>query len=94
MFDFENSHAPIFYKKQSEQKGCAYYTKSTCIQALSEMSACLPGTQNNGTSVTIAANVDQESNDETAKLIISGLPLLGASDMCKSSLVPFMCLYL
>ena len=55
---------------------------------------CLPGTQHNDSSVKIAANVDQETNDETAQLIISGLPLLGASEMCKSSLIPFMCLYL
>ena len=42
----------------------------------------------------IAANVDQEANENTAQLIISGLPLLGATEMCISSLIPFMCLYL
>ncbi|KAL5515467.1 hypothetical protein EMCRGX_G000637, partial [Ephydatia muelleri] len=85
---------PKSQKKQSDEKGCVNYSKSTCFQALSEISACLPGTQHNDSSIKIAANVDQETNDETAQLIISGLPLLGASEMCKSSLIPFMCLYL
>ena len=33
-------------------------------------------------------------HENTAQLIISGLPLLGATEMCTSSLIPFMCLYL
>ena len=74
--------------------GCANYTKSTCLSSLIEISACLSGTQQNGTSVSIAANVDQDTNDGTAQLIISGLSLIGATEMCRSSLIPFMCLYL
>ena len=90
----ENTCASIPQTRVFAQGGCANYTKSTCLSSLTEISACLSGTQQNGTSVRIAANVDQDTNDGTAQQIISGLLLIGATDMCRSSLIPFMCLYL
>ena len=89
----------ILFKKstqtqQSLQAGCVNYTKSTCLSALTEINTCLSGAHKNSTSINIAANVNQNSNDNIAQLIISGLPLLGATELCKSSFIPFMCLYL
>ena len=74
--------------------GCANYTKSACLQALIQSKECLFEEQQNSSNIMIAANVDQEANENTAQLIISGLPLLGATEMCTSSFIPFMCLYL
>ena len=44
--------------------------------------------------MVIIANVDQEASESTAQLVVDGLPLLGATETCTSSFVPFMCLYL
>ena len=49
--------------------------------------------QNNSNEVIIA-NADQEASESTAQLVVDGLPLLGATETCTSSFVPFMCLYL
>ena len=77
-------------------KGCANYSKSTCLQALNiiQARACLSGMHQNNSNVVIIANVDQEASESTAQLIVNGLPLLGATEACTSSFVPFMCLYL
>ena len=42
----------------------------------------------------IASDVDQEANENTAQLVINGLSFLGASEACRSSFIPFMCLQL
>ena len=55
---------------------------------------CFFDGQNNSNAVMIAANVDQEASESTAQLVVDGLPLLGATEACTSSFVPFMCLYL
>ena len=44
--------------------------------------------------IAISASIDQEANENTAQVIKTGLSLLGASQTCVSSLIPFMCLYL
>ena len=74
--------------------GCANYTKQACLQTLTQTKACLLGVEINSSNIMIAANIDQETNENTAQLVISGLPLLGATEMCTSSFIPFMCLYL
>ena len=38
--------------------------------------------------------MDQEAKEKTARIIKTGLSVLGASQTCISQLVPFMCLYL
>ena len=58
------------------------------------MKACLPGVQQNSSNVEIASDVDQEANENTAQLVINGLSFLGASEACRSSFIPFMCLQL
>ena len=82
------------YSSPQPSKGCANYSKSTCQQALIQARACLSGMHQNNSNVVITANVDQEASESTAQLIVNGLPLLGATEACTSSFVPFMCLYL
>ena len=73
---------------------CTEYTKTSCLRSLIQIESYFTGGLQNDTYVEIAANVDQEAIENTAQLIISGLPLLGATEMCTSSFIPFMCLYL
>ena len=73
--------------------GCTNYTKSACLQALNQIKACFPGVKNSS-NVEIPMNVDQVANENTALLIINGLSLLGATEACRSSFIPFMCLQL
>ena len=40
------------------------------------------------------ANVDQNTNEVTAQLVLSGLTLIGASVRCKSSIMALVCLQL
>ena len=65
-----------------------------CLQALIEREKCLFEEFNNSSDVYITASVDQEANENTAQLIINGLSLLGTTETCRSSLIPFLCLYL
>ena len=72
--------------------GCAKYTKSACLQVLNQAkNHCLMCEQSY---IAISASIDQEANENTAQVIKTGLSLLGASQTCVSSLIPFMCLYL
>ena len=71
--------------------GCANYSKSVCLQVLRQYTNCLSCEQKY---IAISASIDQESNENTAQAIKTGLSLLGASQTCLSSLIPFMCLYL
>ena len=74
--------------------GCANYTKSVCLQVLNQTKNCLSCERKNENYIAISASIDQEANENTAKIIMTGLSLLGASQTCVSSLTPFMCLYL
>ena len=65
-----------------------------CLQALIQSEECLFEEFKDSSGVYITASVDQEVNENTAKLIINGLSLLGATETCRSSFIPFMCLYL
>eukprot|EP00731_Ephydatia_muelleri_P026481 Em0018g581a len=74
--------------------GCVNYTKSVCLQALIQREECLFEEFNNSSDVYITTSVDQEANENTAQLIINGLSLLGTTETCRSSFIPFLCLYL
>eukprot|EP00731_Ephydatia_muelleri_P026479 Em0018g579a len=65
-----------------------------CLQALTQRAECLFEEFNNSSDVYIIASVDQEANENTAQLIINGLSLLGTTETCRSSFIPFLCLYL
>ena len=86
-------HACLHVHIQVQQTSCTNYTKTKCLQVLTQSKSCF-GIMQNSSNIMIASNVDQEANENTAQLIISGLPLLGATEMCTSSLIPFLCLYL
>eukprot|EP00731_Ephydatia_muelleri_P026477 Em0018g577a len=64
------------------------------LQALIQREKCLFEEFNNSSDVYITASVDQEANENTAQLIINGLSLLGTTETCRSSFIPFLCLYL
>ena len=65
--------------------GCANYTKSVCLQVLNQTK----NEQKNNNHISISASIDQEANDNTAHVIKIGLSLLGASQTCTLSLIPF-----
>ena len=65
-----------------------------CLQALIQREECLFEEFNNSSDVYITTSVDQEANENTAQLIINGLSLLGTTETCRSSFIPFLCLYL
>ena len=81
---------------RSTSTGCANYTKSVCRQALNQIQTnnCLSCEQRDENYIAISANVDQEDNENIAQVITAGFSLLGASQTCVSSAIPFMCLYL
>ena len=61
---------------------------------LNQTKNCLSCEQGDENYIAISASIDQEANENIVKIIMTGLSLLGASQTCISSLIPFMCLYL
>ena len=82
-------------KSTIASSGCTAYVNTTCQHVLRQTSSCLvPGVEQNGNHVIIAANVDQDRTELAVQHIKYIFNALGASQACASSVMAFMCQYL
>lgn len=69
------------------------YTGSLCLLELQDWQSCLPERQNNS-DVFIPSDVDQETREELAHLLFTGLQLLSPNEECQREFKAFWCLLL